>query len=117
MKRIICLLLTLCLLAGCSLAGAEDAASLGKPYANPNLMTAFTQQPGPEENYYLYVNYDGFVQATTGGHTYLASQEGRVYRALSIYRSGFAGRSDPEQPDHGSRKEREGRPGSPDVPY
>lgn len=83
MKRIICLLLTLCLLAACSLAGAEGAPSLGKPYANPNLMSAFTEQPGPEENYYLYVNYDGFVQATTGGPKYLASQEGRVYQALS----------------------------------
>ena len=83
MKRILCLLLTLCLTAACSLAGAEEAASLGKPYANPNLMTAFTERPGPEENYYLYVNFDGFVQATNGGHKHLASQEGRVYRTLS----------------------------------
>ena len=37
MKRMFCVLLTLCLLAGRSMAGAEDQPSRGKPYANPNL--------------------------------------------------------------------------------
>ena len=66
MKRIICLFLTLCLLAGCSLAAAEEQPSLGKPYANPNLYNAFPECPGPEENYYVYANYDSFVRAAAG---------------------------------------------------
>lgn len=66
MKRLICLLLILCLLGACSLAGAENQASLGKPYANPNLLDSFTERPGPEENYFIWANYDLFVEATAG---------------------------------------------------
>ncbi len=63
MKRMFCLLLTLCLVAGCSMAGAEDQPSRGKPYANPNLYDAFPERPGPEENYIIYANYDAYVEA------------------------------------------------------
>ena len=66
MKRLICLLLILCLLGACSLAWAENQASLGKPYANPNLLDSFTERPGPEENYFIWANYDLFVEATAG---------------------------------------------------
>lgn len=66
MKRMICLLLTLCLLAGCSLVGAEDLASRGKPYTNPNLYDSFPERPGPEENYMIYADYDEFVKAAGG---------------------------------------------------
>lgn len=67
MKRITCLFLTLCLLAGCALAGAESRPSPGKPYENPNLYTVLpAERPGPEENYNLYVNYDLYADAYNG---------------------------------------------------
>lgn len=66
MKRIICLLLILCLPAACSLAGAEDQPSRGKPYTNPNLYDSFPECPGPEENYIIYADYDDFVKAAGG---------------------------------------------------
>ena len=66
MKRMICLLLTLCLLAACSLAGAEDQSSRGKPYTNPNLYDSFPERPGPEENFFIYADYDDFVKAADG---------------------------------------------------
>ncbi len=55
MKRLTSALTALCLLAALCPAWADEAASLGKPYANPNLYTAFPadERPGPEENYYL----------------------------------------------------------------
>jgi hypothetical protein len=73
MKKLISLLLILCLPAACSFAGAEGAP-LGKPYINPNLLTSFTERPGPEENYYLYANFDRFVDVTTSGDSFLSSQ-------------------------------------------
>ncbi len=63
MKRIISALLALCLLMGMGLAGAEEASSRGNPWANPNLYTAFPVQPGPEENYYIWANYDLLAQS------------------------------------------------------
>ena len=66
MRRTICLLLTLCLLAACSLAEAENAPSHGKPYTNPNLYDSFPERPGPEENYIVYADYDSFVRAAAG---------------------------------------------------
>ena len=66
-KRIISVLIVLCLLMACCPALADEAASLGRPYANPNLYTVFpAERPGPEENYYLYVNYDRFVDVFAG---------------------------------------------------
>ena len=66
MKKIICLLLALCLLAGCSPAAAEESFPLGKPYTNPNLYNSFPECPDPEDNYYIYACYDLFVNATAG---------------------------------------------------
>ncbi len=54
MKKILSILMALCLLAALGPAGAEEAPSQGKPYTNPNLYTEFTERPGPEENFYLY---------------------------------------------------------------
>ena len=84
MKRIICLLLTLCLLAACALAGAEDALSLGKPYDNPNLYTVFpAERPGPEENYYLYANYDLYADAYNGINPWYSDFRGRANQYMS----------------------------------
>ena len=84
MKRNICLLLTLSLLAACGLAGAEEEVpSLGKPYINPNLLTSFPERPGPEENYYLYANYNSFVQVADTGDLFYATQRGRAYQVMT----------------------------------
>ncbi len=61
------MLLALCLLAACGLAGAEAQPSLGKPWINPNRCTAFPECPGPEENYFIWANYDRFVESAKGG--------------------------------------------------
>ena len=77
MKRIISALMALCLLMACCPALADEvaSASLGRPYANPNLYTVFpAERPGPEENYYFYVNYDRFVDVSAGRTPYLNDQ-------------------------------------------
>ena len=49
MKRMICMLLTLCLLAGLSLAGAENPGPYGKPWPNSNIYGNWpAERPGPE---------------------------------------------------------------------
>ena len=59
MKRIICFLLTLCLLSGVLGAALAEGALEGKPWINPEWPENLpSQRPAPEENYYLYVNYD-----------------------------------------------------------
>ena len=83
MKKFISLFLTLCLLAACTPAGAEGARSLGKPWTNPNLYESFPERPGPEENYYIWANYDTFVQATTSGNPAAANMSARAAEALS----------------------------------
>ena len=61
MKRILCLFLTLCLLAGFSLAGAESPVLGGKPWINSNLYGNWpSEHPGPEISFDLYVNYDRY---------------------------------------------------------
>lgn len=82
MRRMICLLLTLCLLAACAAAWAEQP-SKGQPYANPNLFDSFSERPGPEENYYIYANYDAFVKATTGEGLKAASFAAQAEEQLS----------------------------------
>jgi len=58
MKRIVNLILTLCLLAECSLAGAESTTLQGKPFINSNLYGQWPdERPGLEEGYDLYANY------------------------------------------------------------
>ena len=85
MKKIISALMALCLLIACCSAWAEEAASLGKPYVNPNLCTAFPtdERPGPEENYYLYANYDSFMEAAADIHGFTVSQTTRTYEILT----------------------------------
>lgn len=70
MKRIICLLLTLCLLAACSLAWAEDQSAKGVPFTNPNMYDSFPEWPGPEENFVIYADYDEYVRAADGIDTW-----------------------------------------------
>ena len=83
MKRIISALMTLCLIMACCPALADEAASLGRPYANPNLYTVFpAERPGPEENYYFYVNYDRFVDVSAGRTPYLNDQVRHAYHIL-----------------------------------
>ena len=58
MKKVLCILLTLCLLAGLPAAFAEDHPE-GKPWVNPELPGNLPlERPAPENDYYLYVNYD-----------------------------------------------------------
>ena len=91
MKRIISMLMALCLTAALGLAAAEEAPSVGKPYANPNMLNAFPAQPGPEENYFIFANYDPLVRGAaepfsvfnderTRGYYYLAEQALEICR-------------------------------------
>ena len=81
MKKILGLLLALCLLAGAALS--EEAPSLGKPYVNPNLLYAFPERPRPEENYYLYANFDSFARVIETGDYFQATQRGQTYQVLT----------------------------------
>ena len=73
MKRIISLLLTLCLLAACGLAGAESKTLQGKPWVNSNLYGQWPdERPGPEDGYDMYANYEYYREA-------LASQAENAY--------------------------------------
>ena len=83
MKRIIGMLTALCLMAACFPASAEDAPSTGKPWANPNLYDAFPERPGPEENYYIFANYDRFVRAASGAGANAFSLEMQIDEQLS----------------------------------
>ena len=85
MKRIISALITLCLLMACCSAWADDAVSVGKPYANPNMYTVFPadERPGPEENFYLYANYDGFMEAAANSGSFNYSQASKTYQILT----------------------------------
>ncbi len=85
MKRIISLLMAMCFLMACCPAWAEEAASLGKPYANPNLYTAFPadERPGPEENFYLYANYDSFMEVAADTRGLTTTQATKTYELLT----------------------------------
>ena len=64
MKRLCCLLLTLCLLATCTLAGAETTHLQGKPWVNSNLYGQWPdERPAPEDGYDMYANYDDYLAA------------------------------------------------------
>ena len=63
MKKVISLLLTLCLLAACGLAGAENPGLGGKPWINSNVYGNWpSEHPGPEISFDLYVNYDKYQE-------------------------------------------------------
>ena len=65
MKRVMCILLALCLLAGMTGAMA-DGPREGKPWPNPELPGNLPDhRPAAEEDYYLYVNFDRYGQADT----------------------------------------------------
>ena len=68
MKKIISLLLTLCLLAGCVPAGAESRAPEGKPWVNSSFLGNLPEeQPAVEDSFDLYVNYDVYAEARDKG--------------------------------------------------
>ena len=68
MKRMICLILTLCLLAGCGLAGAEKAPE-GKPWINSDVMGNLPEErPAVEDSFDLYVNYDVYREGRDKGN-------------------------------------------------
>lgn len=46
MKRIVSVIIVLCLLAASCPAWVEEASLLGKPWANPNMYTVFPARPG-----------------------------------------------------------------------
>ena len=83
MKKLISMLLALCLLAALGPARAEEAPSQGKPYTNPNLYTEFTERPGPEENFFIYMNYDFLVQGAADIHYWQNDDRGRAFHYLS----------------------------------
>ena len=61
MKKLLCFLLAACLAAGPLLACAAE----GSPWANPELPGGLPDgRPGPEEDLYLWVNYDRHRQAS-----------------------------------------------------
>ncbi len=73
MKRIISILLTLCLLTACALAGAEGKTLQGKPWVNSNLYGQWPdERPGPEDGYDMYANYEYYREA-------LARQDSDTY--------------------------------------
>ena len=66
MKKIISLLLALCLLAACSFAGAESPALAGKPWVDSNVYGNWpSERPGLEESFDLFVNFDTYQNAPT----------------------------------------------------
>lgn len=74
MKRVICLLLTLCLLAACGLAGAEGHTPEGKPWLNSNLLYNLTaERPAPENGFDMYANYDAYREALDNGSNFTPS--------------------------------------------
>ena len=67
MKKIISLLLTLCLLAGCGLTGAEKVPE-GKPWVNSSYLGNLPEErPAVEDSFDLYVNYDAYAEARDKG--------------------------------------------------
>lgn len=83
MKKLISMLLALCLLAALGPARAEEAPSQGKPYTNPNLYTEFTERPGPEENYFIYADYDLLVRGAKDPRSWANDDRGRAYYYLA----------------------------------
>ncbi len=93
MRKIISLLVALCVLAACSFAGAEGKAPEGKPWINSNLLDSIpAERPVPEAGFDLYANYDAYREAKDKGITEgLLSLDGseRIAREqiLDLYRS------------------------------
>ena len=70
MQKIISLLVALCVLAACPLAGAEGKAPEGKPWINSNLLDSIpAERPAPEDSFDLYANYDAYREAKDKGIT------------------------------------------------
>ena len=84
MKGIICLLLALCLLAACTLAGAENTHLQGKPWVNSNLYGQWPdERPAPEDGYDMYANYDYYrevppIEEITGSYARIIQGEETV---------------------------------------
>ena len=84
MKRIISLLLALCLLAACTLAGAENTHLQGKPWVNSNLYGQWPdERPAPEDGYDMYANYDYYrevppIEEITGSYARIIQGEETV---------------------------------------
>ena len=68
MKKIISLLLILCLLAGIGLAGAEGKAPEGKPWINSNLLSNLpAERPALEDGFDMYANYALYREVLDSG--------------------------------------------------
>ena len=68
MKRIVALIITLCLLAGFTLAGAESLHFEGKPWINSNFYGIWpSERPAAEDTFELYANYDLYQKALADG--------------------------------------------------
>ena len=69
MRRMICLILTLCLLAACGLAGAESRVLEGKPWINSDVLGNLPdEKPAVEESLDLYANYDAYREGRDKGN-------------------------------------------------
>ena len=68
MKKIISLLVTLCVLASCSLADAENLHFEGKPWINSSFYGIWpSERPAVEDSFELYANYDLYQKALANG--------------------------------------------------
>lgn len=68
MKRTVCMLLALCLMAGCGLVGAESGAPEEKPWINSSVLDYLpAERPEPEDGFDMYVNYDTYMEAKEKG--------------------------------------------------
>ncbi len=69
MRKIISLLLVLCLLAACGLAGAESRVLEGKPWINSDILGNLPdEKPAVEESLDLYANYDAYREGRDKGN-------------------------------------------------
>ena len=76
MKRIICCVIALCMLAGFATAGAESQHFEGKPWMNSNFFGLWpAERPAVEETFELYANYDLYQEA-------LAKGERKIYTPI-----------------------------------
>ena len=68
MKRIISLIIALCLLTSCVYISEQSKAPEGKPWINSNLLSNLpAERPAPEDGFDMYANYDTYKEALDSG--------------------------------------------------